>query len=252
MTRIRFILAYCCLLLPFCHFVSAQTVFVVQSSQQWQNTNVSLSSGDNISILGRGVWKRGGSDSDPKQWQGPDGYANQGSTPSDYLAPAANAYSLCAKIGTNGTPFGIGSFYQFTSSSSGNLYLAVNDWPPAYSDNFGYVIAIIYKNPQTTTSISDQSVLPEQAHLSQNYPNPFNPSTVIEFDLPFKSNVQIGIYDIIGRLVRTLVDAEYSVGSHRTVWDGKNDSGSPMPSGTYFYQLKAVNFVQVKKMLYLK
>ena len=96
------------------------------------------------------------------------------------------------------------------------------------------------------------SELPNDFTLAQNYPNPFNPSTVIEFDLPAQSHLDFRVYDGLGRLVRTLVDAEYTAGSHRIMWDGKNDAGSSISSGTYFYQLKTEGFVQAKKMVYLK
>jgi len=99
------------------------------------------------------------------------------------------------------------------------------------------------------TSSSD---LPHRFTLAQNYPNPFNPSTIIAFYLPVRSRLEIRVYDGLGRLVRTLVDAEYTAGSHRIMWDGKNDAGSSISSGTYFYQLKTEGFVQAKKMVYLK
>ena len=83
--------------------------------------------------------------------------------------------------------------------------------------------------------------------LSQNYPNPFNPSTTIEFDLLKSSNVQVTIYDITGKEVRTLVNGYLPIGHYSTKFDGRNLAG-----GIYLYRLIAGNFTQTKKMVLLK
>jgi len=74
--------------------------------------------------------------------------------------------------------------------------------------------------------------------LEQNYPNPFNPATTIRFFIPSRSSgdsrVRICIYDALGRLVRTLADRDYAPGTHSLVWDGRDDAGIALPSGTYF------------------
>jgi hypothetical protein len=80
--------------------------------------------------------------------------------------------------------------------------------------------------------------LPEQFSLSPNYPNPFNGQTVIEYALPQPAKVRLVIYDALGHLIRTLVDATQPAGYHRAMWDGKNDSGVRVSSGMYFYQLE--------------
>jgi flagellar hook assembly protein FlgD len=94
---------------------------------------------------------------------------------------------------------------------------------------------------------SDQlSVISYQ--LAQNYPNPFNPSTKISFALPQAAEVSLKIYDITGRLVQTLVDGVVEAGRHQTIWDGTNQHGVQVASGVYFYQLRAGEFKQVRKM----
>jgi hypothetical protein len=83
--------------------------------------------------------------------------------------------------------------------------------------------------------------------LSQNYPNPFNPSTVISYRLPVIGFVTLKVYDILGREVATLVNEEKPAGEYEVEFDG-----STLTSGIYFYQLKAGEFIQTKKMILLK
>ncbi len=89
--------------------------------------------------------------------------------------------------------------------------------------------------------------------LRQNYPNPFNPSTTIEFSIPKRVNVKLVIYDISGRVVRTLIDdKEYEPGLYRVEWNGKNDYGEYVASGIYLYKLQAGDFVSTKKMVLMR
>jgi hypothetical protein len=89
--------------------------------------------------------------------------------------------------------------------------------------------------------------------LQQNVPNPFNPSTKISFAVPEGGgNVALRIYDVTGRLVRTLVDGYEPAGTRTVDWHGKNDHGQPVASGTYFYQMTAPTFSEKKKMVLLK
>lgn len=111
----------------------------------------------------------------------------------------------------------------------------------------------IILNP-TIVGVSDENPgQPQLFVLSQNYPNPFNPSTIIEYQLPTRGNIQINIYNSIGQLVKTLVDGKTEeAGNHTITWDGRNDAGSPVSSGTYFYQIRIDDQVQAKKMILLK
>jgi len=89
--------------------------------------------------------------------------------------------------------------------------------------------------------------------LWQNYPNPFNPTTLIRFDLPATSPTHLRIFDISGRLVRVLVNGEtLDAGSHKTVWNGKDDAGRHVATGVYFYRLKTPAFVETKRMALLR
>jgi len=88
--------------------------------------------------------------------------------------------------------------------------------------------------------------------LAQNYPNPFNPSTVIRFGILREGAVKLRIFDVSGRLVRTLVDETKTPGKYTAVWYGSNDSGKPVASGVYFYLLEAKEYRKAKKLVLIR
>ena len=88
--------------------------------------------------------------------------------------------------------------------------------------------------------------------LDQNYPNPFNPTTTIAFSIAKKGPVKMQLFDIDGRLVKTLVDEEMAPGQYKVVWNGENRSGSTVASGVYFVRLRAASFESTKKMLLIR
>ncbi len=116
------------------------------------------------------------------------------------------------------------------------------------------------KGGEVPVRVHTQAALPEKFELQQNYPNPFNPTTTIELALPQDSEVQLVIYDISGRKVRTLVQAALPAGFHEIVWNGRNDAGQPVSSGVYLYRAAAVahspvqgnRFTQVRKMMLMR
>jgi len=94
--------------------------------------------------------------------------------------------------------------------------------------------------------------LPKAFSLGQNYPNPFNPTTEIRFDLPMKTFVNLQIFNVMGQRVRTLVNSEMEAGFKSVRWNGSDDNGRSVASGTYFYILKAEGQTFTKKMTMLK
>jgi hypothetical protein len=103
------------------------------------------------------------------------------------------------------------------------------------------------------TGIEEGSAgLPHSFALSQNYPNPFNPSTMVSFDMAERSLVQLCIYDLRGRKVKTLKEGVVGPGHYQLSWDGKDDRGIGMPSGVYIYRLVSGRHVSTRKMLLLK
>ncbi len=94
--------------------------------------------------------------------------------------------------------------------------------------------------------------LPDEFSLSQNYPNPFNPATSIRFELPWATAVSIIVCDIRGREVVKLVESNMGPGNHQVVWDGRDATGSTLPSGIYIARLSTPTYTSSVKMLLLK
>lgn len=118
-----------------------------------------------------------------------------------------------------------------------------------FSDDGDFV-----SNDMKVTNIIEKTVnsAPIDFSLSQNYPNPFNPTTLIQYGLKENVSVRISIYDILGRIVKTLVNEFQEAGYKSVVWDGTNNSGSSVSTGLYIYKIEAGSFVDSKKMLLLK
>jgi hypothetical protein len=97
-------------------------------------------------------------------------------------------------------------------------------------------------------SVEDSTnILPTEFSLRQNYPNPFNPVTSIQYTINSKQLISLKVYDILGNEIATLVNEEKPAGEYEVEFNG-----SELPSGIYFYQLKAGNYIETKKMMLLK
>lgn len=88
--------------------------------------------------------------------------------------------------------------------------------------------------------------------LNQNYPNPFNSSTVIKYTLLERAFIEVKIYDVQGRLVKTLMDERQSAGFYSVYWDGTDSIGNAVASGIYFYSMQAGEFKSTRKMMLLR
>lgn len=121
-------------------------------------------------------------------------------------------------------------------------------------DTGGVGGAIIVKVPgdDALSMVSGDPDPADQSRMHQNYPNPFNPRTNIEYAVRKSSPVELKIYNALGQLVKTLVDDYRTAGEYSVVWDGKDNSGNTVPSGSYFYQIKMGDFVSTRKMIHIK
>jgi photosystem II stability/assembly factor-like uncharacterized protein len=108
---------------------------------------------------------------------------------------------------------------------------------------------ILHTTNGGVTFVEEEEIdeMPTEFLLSQNYPNPFNPSTKIKYSVPQSSQVQIKVFDVLGNEIATLLDEEKSIGTYELTWNA-----SSLPSGVYFYQLRAGSYIETKKMLLLK
>ncbi|MDP3025836.1 MAG: FlgD immunoglobulin-like domain containing protein [candidate division Zixibacteria bacterium] len=176
------------------------------------------------------------------------------------VVPAGSFLTLKIKITWHGWDM---EFYQWISENGivkDSLYakaIATNE----QGEIIGYIEAydkyelLDYKT-DVKESIVENSI-PKNFSLEQNYPNPFNPTTKIQFkvgSLEFGRplHTTLKIYNILGQLVKTLVDEEKLPGNYKVIWDGKDDSGKEVASGIYFYQLKAKDYTDTKKMVLLR
>jgi hypothetical protein len=112
-------------------------------------------------------------------------------------------------------------------------------------NNIGFVPLMV----QGSTFVEEEmkNLLPDQYTLEQNYPNPFNPSTKIKYSITQPSNVVIKVFDILGNEIETLAKEKKSSGTYEITWNAEM-----LPSGVYFYQLRAGDFIQTRKMILIK
>jgi len=113
-----------------------------------------------------------------------------------------------------------------------------------------------YRNQLNSSSASEAEV-PLTAELLQNYPNPFNPKTILTYRIPEVSHVTISVFDIFGRLVKTLVDDTRSRASYQVEWDATNSEGVTVAGGVYFARMISAGrsgrtLHTTVKMIYLK
>ena len=98
----------------------------------------------------------------------------------------------------------------------------------------------------------DTNTGPFSFALHQNFPNPFNPSTEIRYEIPDDLLVRISVYDMAGRLIRSLINEKKATGSYSIIWDGKNNLGSGVATGVYIYSIEAGKHRQNKKAVFIK
>jgi|GEM_PF-2495103 len=137
---------------------------------------------------------------------------------------------------------------------------------PGPEDNGNYKMYVLAYDTQDAFSSSDTvsftinitpegikgELVPMVFALHQNYPNPFNPTTTIKYDLPKDVHVKIVIYDIMGREVRTLVNARQQAGYKSIQWDATNNHGMQVSSGYYIYVMQVGEFHKNQKMILMK
>lgn len=114
---------------------------------------------------------------------------------------------------------------------------------------YAYVIC-----PTTPVSVDDPNsgIRPERFELKDNYPNPFNAGTSIEYRVSGPGQIELIVYNTLGRQVQVLVQEYKTPGVYRALWNGRDEHGDDVPSGIYFYRLQAGDYTETRKMLFLK
>lgn len=139
-----------------------------------------------------------------------------------------------------------GKAYWVKTSGAGSLMLSSSGNIPS-SNRIRIRPSSELPPPPPGNSRNPTSNIPQEFSLYQNFPNPFNPSTEFRFDIPVSGFVSLRVYDVLGRVLATLVNEELSPGSYAKTWDA-----SAVPSGLYYYKLTAGTFTDVKKMVVMK
>jgi hypothetical protein len=162
------------------------------------------------------------------------------------ITTTSNAYYVDTDITVS--TGGVGPYYANYKVLARDYY----DHESPFSDS----LQIEYMIPNGSGSIKSialsGSLIPSRVELYRNYPNPFNPTTKINFSLPEDQNVQLTIYSITGEKAATLADGFMEKGFHQVQWNGTNQTGSPVSSGVYIYELATDDMRLTRKMLLAK
>jgi hypothetical protein len=134
--------------------------------------------------------------------------------------------------------------YSMTYSSPGYYSKTVNN---IFAKNDSLTTVNVLLRPLAVSITNNGSQIPAEYYLGQNYPNPFNPSTSINVSIPKESEVTLKVYDITGKEILTLADGILKAGLYKFTFNA-----SELPSGVYFYKLKADGFSETKKMVLIK
>ncbi len=119
-------------------------------------------------------------------------------------------------------------------------------------DDFGGAFVFINQN-SPPTAVAVESATPSAFVLGANYPNPFNPATTIPLSVPDGAEaVDVGIYNLLGQLVRQVWSGPLAAGEHRLTWDGRDGQGRPVASGAYLYQVRVGEQLRTRKMVKLE
>ena len=161
--------------------------------------------------------------------------------------------STAVATGLNSLPFavpatasqGFNTYARFRFSTGGGLQ------PDGHAPDGEVEDYEVDIEDDPVTGAKDQD-MPTRFALHEAVPNPFNPQTTMSFSLPSQSHVRLTIYDVSGRLVKTLLNENRGPGIHRVVWDGRDDRQQHVASGVYLYRIEAGSFVETKRVVMLK
>ena len=143
--------------------------------------------------------------------------------------------------------------YNFPHTDSSIVLNFSGQGATSFSDRESWGLDSLSVYLENMTAIeNNEGKIPSAFELQQNFPNPFNPQTDIRFNLPSATHVVLRIFNTLGQEIRKLADTRYHAGFHTVVWDGKDNKGSIVPSGIYFYQINAGQLTQVKKLTLLR
>ena len=136
---------------------------------------------------------------------------------------------------------------EYESSGEDFIFENISDLTNLYISEKMYLVPV-----NTVSVIESKDIVPYSIKLFQNYPNPFNPVTSLSYDLSEDGLVNITIYDVMGRIVKTLINRSQTAGYKSISWDATNDRNEPVSAGLYLYTIQSGKFRETKKMVLLK
>jgi N-acetylneuraminic acid mutarotase len=169
-----------------------------------------------------------------------DGWYSSGSGP---IYDTVEVYNPITDVWTTGTSMPVAVAMLDGYALNDKIYM----YGGSYTTHPNIGISDIWEFTPPLVAVETEVDAPLKFALEQNFPNPFNPSTKIKYSVPQSSNVVIKVFDILGIEIETLVSEEKPAGTYEITWYAEN-----FPSGVYFYQLKAGEYVNTKKMILIK
>ena len=168
--------------------------------------------------------------------------------PAPWLAVSPENGSVPADGGTGQVTVEFNAVDTPVGVYDGYVMIQTND-----PDNAEIIVPVVLVVTDEVSNDDDgQNVVPVKYALYANYPNPFNPVTKIDFELRQPGLTRVSVYDLSGRLVRELKNEVLTATRHSVTWDGTNDQGQRVASGTYYLRLTSGDFQDVRKMMLVK
>jgi len=162
-------------------------------------------------------------------------YALERSTDPEFESDVMTQYVTQNTYTDNDLEFNVMYYYRVSAF--------VGNW-----SGWSNVVSVIIES----VGLADGSEIPKSYKIHQNYPNPFNPVTTLRYDLPEDGLVNITVYDMMGRVIKNLVNVQQNAGYKSIQWNGTNNGGQSVSAGLYFYTIQSQDFVKTKKMILLK
>jgi pectate lyase len=167
---------------------------------------------------------------------------NEGSSPSGDLEERKNIFVDCGPSASTGISFDPSLYYSYLLDSASIIPSVVKAGAGAGK------LELATDVNRSLTNIK----IPGDFELEQNYPNPFNPSTTIVYKLKRRMSLEISIYNMLGKRIKILIDADLNAGNYKVVWDGNDNNGNDVPSAVYFVKMSSGNSSISKKIALIK